>query len=123
MRFVATSSKHPLASREFHPESSIITVRREGFPSVTFGGPDVPILAGPCSVETEAQVLSVARAASAAGASMLRGGAFKPRTSPYAFQGLGLRGLELLALAREESRLLVVTEALDLESLAHRDEL
>ena len=116
-RFVATRSRHPLASRELHEASTVITVRREGCTSVAFGGKDVPILAGPCSVESEEQILSVARTARDAGATILRGGAFKPRTSPYAFQGLGARGLELLSMARAETGLLVVTEALDRESL------
>lgn len=116
---VAKAVKYPLASREFHPDDTRVEVSRPGFPSVTFGGAEVPVIAGPCSVENERQLLEVARAAKAAGASMLRGGAYKPRTSPYAFQGLGLRGLELLAAAREETGLLVATEALDLESLEH----
>jgi len=82
---------------------------------VHFGGPEVPIIAGPCSVENEQQILTAARAVRAAGASALRGGAFKPRSSPYAFQGLGKRGLELLALARRETGLAIVTEAMDEE--------
>ena len=122
---VARSTRYPLASRELHRSDTQVTVSRAGFTPVTFGGRDVPVIAGPCSVETRDQVLAVARAAAAAGASMLRGGAFKPRTSPYAFQGLGLAGLEMLAAAREETGLLVATEALDLESLeqvaAHAD--
>lgn len=118
-RFVTTRSRHPLASRELHPASTTVTVRRSGFADVAFGGSQVPVLAGPCSVESEEQVVSVALAVRDAGGSMLRGGAFKPRTSPYAFQGLGVRGLELLDIARQESGLLVVTEALDLESLDH----
>jgi 3-deoxy-7-phosphoheptulonate synthase len=71
------------------------------------------MIAGPCSVESEEQILAAARAVRAAGASCLRGGAFKPRSSPYSFQGLGLRGLELLALARQETGLAVITEAMD----------
>jgi 3-deoxy-7-phosphoheptulonate synthase len=73
----------------------------------------VPIVAGPCSVETEEQILTAARQVRAAGAAALRGGAFKPRSSPYAFQGLGKKGLELLALARQETGLAIVTEAMD----------
>ncbi len=76
-------------------------------------GEGFTIIAGPCSVESEEQTLETARAVKAAGADMLRGGAFKPRTSPYAFQGLGLRGLRILAKAREETGLPVVTEVLD----------
>jgi 3-deoxy-7-phosphoheptulonate synthase len=76
-------------------------------------GRDLVVMAGPCSVESEAQTLAAARAVKAAGADLLRGGAFKPRTSPYAFQGLGLKGLQILARAREETGLPVVTEVLD----------
>lgn len=79
---------------------------------VVFGGPDVPVIAGPCSVETEEILLQTARAAREAGASLLRGGAFKPRSSPHTFRGLGEEGLKLLALAREETGLPVVTEVL-----------
>src|SRR5205823_580 len=81
----------------------------------SFGGTDIVIVAGPCSVESEEQILTAARQVKAAGATALRGGAFKPRSSPYSFQGLGKRGLELLALARRETGLPVVTEALDEE--------
>jgi 3-deoxy-7-phosphoheptulonate synthase len=116
-RFVATRSRHPLASRELHPDSTLVTVRRPGCADVTFGGSVVPVLAGPCSVESEEQIVSVARSVKAAGATVLRGGAFKPRTSPYAFQGLGLRGLQMLDVARRDTGLLVATEALDAESL------
>ncbi len=77
------------------------------------GGREVVVMAGPCSVESEAQILTAARHVKAAGATVLRAGAFKPRSSPYAFQGLGPRGLELLAMARAETGLLIVTEAMD----------
>ena len=116
-RFVTTRSRHPLASRELHAQSTVVTVARLYCANVTFGGGDVPVLAGPCSVESLEQVLQVARCVRSAGGTVLRGGAFKPRTSPYAFQGLGLRGLQILSAAREETGLLVVTEALDRESL------
>ena len=79
---------------------------------VTIGGDDVVVMAGPCSVESEAQILEAARVVRDAGATMLRGGAFKPRSSPYSFQGLGRKGLALLARARETG-LLIVTEAMD----------
>ena len=82
-------------------------------PGVSFGGTDVPVIAGPCSVETEAQILESARAVKAAGGVGLRGGAFKPRSSPYSFQGLGKQGLALLALAKAETGLAIVTEAMD----------
>jgi 3-deoxy-7-phosphoheptulonate synthase len=96
-------------SREWRPENTVVSLA----PGVSIGGPQVAIIAGPCSVESETQILAAARAVRAAGASALRGGAFKPRTSPYSFQGLGRRGLELLALARRETGLPVVTEAMD----------
>jgi 3-deoxy-7-phosphoheptulonate synthase len=96
-------------SREWRPDNTIVTIA----PGVTVGGPDVTIIAGPCSVESEEQIIAAARAVRAAGASALRGGAFKPRSSPYSFQGLGRRGLELLALARRETGLPIVTEAMD----------
>jgi 3-deoxy-7-phosphoheptulonate synthase len=96
-------------SREWHPENTLVTIA----PGVTFGGQSVPLIAGPCSVESEAQIVAAARAVKAAGASALRGGAFKPRSSPYSFQGLGKKGLEFLATARQETGLPIVTEALD----------
>ncbi|MCM2304213.1 MAG: 3-deoxy-7-phosphoheptulonate synthase, partial [Elusimicrobia bacterium] len=82
------------------------------------GGPGLVVIAGPCAVESEEQMLRIARRVKAAGAQMLRGGAFKPRTSPYAFQGMGKKGLQLLALARKETGLPVVTEVLDQRTLA-----
>jgi 3-deoxy-7-phosphoheptulonate synthase len=96
-------------SREWRKEDTVVTIGA----GVAFGGRAVPVIAGPCSVETEEQILAAARGVKAAGASALRGGAFKPRSSPYAFQGLGRRGLELLALARRETGLAVVSEAMD----------
>lgn len=81
------------------------------------GDREVVVMAGPCSVESEEQILASARLVKAAGATVLRGGAFKPRSSPYSFQGLGPRGLELLDLARQETGLLIVTEAMDLDGL------
>ena len=98
-------------SREWKEENTHVTIG----PGVSFGGSEIVIIAGPCSVESEEQIVSAARAVRAAGASALRGGAFKPRSSPYSFQGLGKRGLELLALARQETGLPIVTEALDEE--------
>jgi 3-deoxy-7-phosphoheptulonate synthase len=82
---------------------------------VSFGGSEIQIIAGPCSVESEQQIVAAARAVRAGGATALRGGAFKPRSSPYSFQGLGKKGLEMLALARRETGLPIVTEALDEE--------
>jgi 3-deoxy-7-phosphoheptulonate synthase len=96
-------------SREWKHENTQVTIA----PGVTFGGGTVPVVAGPCSVEGEDQIVATARAVKAAGATALRGGAFKPRSSPYAFQGLGVEGLKMLAVARAETGLAVVTEAMD----------
>jgi 3-deoxy-7-phosphoheptulonate synthase len=97
------------ASREWKGESTIVEIA----PGVRFGGDEVPIVSGPCSVESEEQIITSAKLVRAAGGTALRGGAFKPRSSPYAFQGLGKQGLELLALARRETGLAIVTEAMD----------
>ncbi len=97
-----------LVSREAHPANSTIKVGKD----IVIGGKKVQIMAGPCSVESEKQLLTTAHAVKAAGATILRGGAFKPRTSPYEFQGLGEKGLKLLAKARKETGLAVITELL-----------
>ena len=97
-----------LASRTYHPQPSVIDVR-----GVKIGAEDVVVAAGPCSVESEEQTLELAHQMKAAGAKLLRGGAFKPRTSPYSFQGLGEEGLKILAKAREETGLPVITEVMD----------
>lgn len=102
-----------LCSREVKSENTIVRVG-----DVEIGGREVIVMAGPCSVESREQILEVARAVKAAGAKILRGGAFKPRTSPYSFQGLGREGLELLAEAREETGLAIVTELMDPHELA-----
>src|SRR5512133_3046226 len=96
---------YKLASRQFHPENTAVPI--DGF---TVGGDEIAIIAGPCSVESRSQILETAQAVKEAGASALRGGVFKPRTSPYAFQGLGEEGLELLAEAREKTGLPIVVE-------------
>ncbi len=100
---------HPfrLASRDFHPEDSLVRIN-----GVSVGGQQVIIMAGPCSVESREQLMETAAAVKEAGAHVLRGGAFKPRTSPYAFQGLGLKGLELLREAREAFHLPIITEVM-----------
>jgi 3-deoxy-7-phosphoheptulonate synthase len=108
---IHVSQPYKQVSREWRPENTVVTIA----PGVTVGGSEVPIIAGPCSVESEEQILAAARAVRAGGATALRGGAFKPRSSPYSFQGLGRRGLELLALARRETGLAIVTEAMDEE--------
>lgn len=100
------------ASRAFHPEDSVIDVS-----GVPVGGRKLAVIAGPCSIETPAQITGVAEAVKAAGASMLRGGAFKPRTSPYSFQGLGEKGLDLLCTAAEETKLPVVTELMSMDKI------
>jgi 3-deoxy-7-phosphoheptulonate synthase len=100
-------------SREWQPEPTVVKLPG----GLTVGGDEVVVMAGPCSVESERQILAAARAVREAGAAVLRAGAFKPRSSPYAFQGLGRAGLDLLALAREETGLLIVTEAMDAEGL------
>lgn len=97
-----------LASRAYHPEGTVIDVC-----GIKIGGEEVVVAAGPCSVESESQTIELAHKVKAAGAKMLRGGAFKPRTSPYSFQGLGEKGLQILAKAREETGLPVVTEVMD----------
>jgi len=96
-------------SREWRPENTIVTIA----PGVEVGGSEVVIMAGPCSVESEAQIVLAAQQVKAAGASCLRGGAFKPRSSPYSFQGLGVVGLQYLATAKRETGLAIVTEAMD----------
>ena len=100
-------------SREWKADSTVI--RLPG--GLTIGGEDVQVMAGPCSVEGEAQLLRAAHAVKDAGATILRAGAFKPRSSPYSFQGLGRKGLDLLAKARQETGLLIVTEAVDPEGV------
>ena len=97
-----------LASRSYHPEGSVVRVR-----DIEIGTREVVVAAGPCSVESESQTIDLAHQVKAAGAKLLRGGAFKPRTSPYSFQGLGEEGLKILAKAREETGLAVVTEVMD----------
>jgi 3-deoxy-7-phosphoheptulonate synthase len=97
-----------LAGREFHPQDTIVTVN-----GVQIGGRQLVVMAGPCAVESREQLLETAHVVKEAGAHVLRGGAFKPRTSPYSFQGLGDEGLRILAEAREETGLTVVTEVIE----------
>lgn len=103
---------YKLASREVKEETSTFKIR-----DVEVGNNKIPVIAGPCSVESEEQLLEIAHAVKDSGATMLRGGAFKPRTSPYTFQGLGKEGLEILAKAREETGLPIVTEIMDPDDL------
>ena len=97
-----------LVSRSARPGGTIVNVN-----GIKIGGKEVVIMAGPCAVESEEQLYETAKSVRASGASLLRGGAFKPRTSPYSFQGLGIEGLEMLAKAREETGLSVVSEVMD----------
>ena len=106
------SEPYKQVNRKFHPTDSIIEVG-----SAKIGGGNFAMIAGPCSVETEEQIISVAQSVKAAGATILRGGAYKPRTSPYAFQGLGSQGLELLRAARAATGLPICTELMDLRHL------
>ena len=113
MEVIHVSQPYKQVSREWREENTVITLDN----GTRIGGNEVVVMAGPCAVESEGQILDVARRLSAAGATILRAGAFKPRTSPYAFQGLGEPGLRLLARAREETGMAIVTEAVDPESL------
>lgn len=113
-RIMKVSEPYKLANRAFHPEVSVINVA-----GIPVGGKALTLIAGPCSVESKEQVLEVARRVKASGANLLRGGAFKPRTSPYSFQGMGSTALDLLVEAKEETGLPIVTE---LMSEKHIDE-
>jgi 3-deoxy-7-phosphoheptulonate synthase len=107
MEVVRISKPYKMASREFHPNNTVVQVG-----DVLIGGPEPVIMAGPCSVEDEEQMVSTARAVKAAGARILRGGAFKPRTSPYSFRGMGIEGLQLLNIAKQETGLPIITEVM-----------
>ena len=110
---IRVSQPFKLVSREVKPEDTVVDVG-----GVLIGGRHLAVMAGPCSVESKGQILETAHAVKRAGATFLRGGAYKPRTSPYEFQGMAEEGLQLLALAREQTGLKVVTEAMDAETLA-----
>ena len=103
------SKPYKQASREFHPDDTVVEIGRE---RVAVGGGNFVVFAGPCAVETEEQVMATARAVKAAGAQVMRGGAYKPRSSPYSFRGLGEDGLKMLAAAREETGLPIITEVM-----------
>ncbi len=105
------------ANRKFHPKDTVIEVAGR-----QIGGGTLTIMAGPCSVESEEQILAVAQAVKESGATMLRGGAFKPRTSPYSFQGKGVEGLRLLSLAKKATGLPIVTELMEVHQLEHFDD-
>ncbi len=108
---IRVSKPYKLVSRDVKPDDTVVRVN-----GVEVGGGELVLIAGPCSVESREQILATAREVRAAGAQLLRGGAYKPRTSPYAFQGLAEEGLKLLAEAREQTGLGVVTEAIDVET-------
>ncbi len=108
---IPVSKPYKLVSRETKPDNTIVEIR-----GCRVGGNELALCAGPCSVESREQILASARAVKAAGAQLLRGGAYKPRTSPYSFQGLGEEGLKYLAEARAETGLGIVTEAMDTET-------
>ena len=118
------SAPYKMASRSFHPANTVVTVGggQSGIiPCCNGDGKTVPLLAGPCSVESEEQIISAARAVKKAGARILRGGAYKPRTSPYSFQGLGAEGIRLLEKAKKETGLPVCTELMSVTELEYFD--
>ncbi len=108
------SAPYKLASRHFRPEGSVVQLGK----GVGVGGPEVVVMAGPCSIESREQIESVAAKVASLGVKVLRGGAFKPRTSPYSFQGLGQKGLELMRRAADQHGLLVVSEIMDLTQIS-----
>jgi len=107
---IPITKAYKMVSREFRPQNTVVNVN-----GVAVGGPEFVVMAGPCAVENREQVLTAARAVKEAGASILRGGAFKPRTSPYSFQGLGEEGLKILLAAKRETGLPIVTEVISPE--------
>ena len=118
MDALPVTKPYKLAGRDFKKENTVIKVGK-----LELGTEGFAVIAGPCAVESEAQMLRIARAVKAAGAQLLRGGAYKPRTSPYAFQGLGLEGVRILAKAKKETGLPIVTEVLDQRTLEEVAEL
>ena len=112
VELIEVTHPYKLVSREIKPDSTQVQVG-----DVVIGGEEIVVMAGPCAVESEEQTLRIAEKVRALGAHIYRGGAFKPRTSPYSFQGLGLDGLKILAKARQRTGLPIVTEAIDIESL------
>jgi 3-deoxy-7-phosphoheptulonate synthase len=112
LEVIPVSHSYKQVSREWKEESTVVTLQN----GTSLGGRDIALMAGPCAVESEEQILGIAEILAGMGATVLRGGAFKPRTSPYSFQGLGVKGLRFLAKAREETGMAIVTEALDAET-------
>ncbi|HIF39393.1 MAG TPA: 3-deoxy-7-phosphoheptulonate synthase, partial [Gemmatimonadetes bacterium] len=113
LEIILVTKPYKQVSREWREADTTVEVGK----GVIFGGSSVPVIAGPCSVESESQIMDVAHLLKESGASLLRGGAFKPRTSPYSWQGMGEKGLELLARAREATGLGIVTEVMDRENV------
>ncbi len=111
-KVMAIQEPYKKANRLFHPDNTIININNQ-----TIGGNEICIIAGPCSVESKTQILNISREVKKSGAKFLRGGAFKPRTSPYSFQGLKQEGLELLLYAKEQTNIPIVTEIMSLEYL------
>jgi len=114
---IPVGKPYKLASREFHPQNTIVKAN-----GIAIGGDEIVIIAGPCAVESDDQLMATARAVKAAGATILRGGAFKPRTSPYQFRGLGETGLKILAEVRKEIQIPIITEVMspnDVELVAN----
>jgi 3-deoxy-7-phosphoheptulonate synthase len=114
LEVIHVTQPYKQVSREWRSEPTVVELAN----GTRIGGEEVAIMAGPCAVESREQILEIAHRLRAAGAAVLRGGAFKPRTSPYAFQGLGVKGLELLAQARQQTGLAIVTEALETDTVA-----
>ena len=112
-KVIQVLSPYKLVSRDFKKENTVIDLGG----GVRIGGEEVVVMAGPCSVETEALLIDIAKKVKTAGAKILRGGAYKPRTSPYSFQGLGEKGLKFLSKAKKETGLLIVTELMDIKYL------
>ena len=110
---VRVTEPYKLSSRTFHPERTIVDVGK----GIRFGGRDVVVMAGPCTIESERQLFETARRVSRAGARVLRGGAYKPRTSPYSFQGMGIEGLKLLRAAGDELGMATVSEVMELRQI------
>ena len=112
-RVMRVSEPYKKANRKYHPDDSVVAIGG----GVSIGGDKLAVIAGPCSVESEAQILEVARSVQASGAAALRGGAYKPRTSPYAFQGKGVEGVLLLDEARKATGLPIVSELMSADQL------
>ncbi len=109
---IPVSAPYKLVSREAKPETTVVSIR-----GVLVGGERLAVVAGPCAVESEAQAVEIGRRVAEAGATLYRGGAYKPRTSPYSFQGLGEKGLQILSLVRRETGLPIITEVIDTETV------